>query len=174
MLAATAAMAGCTFRPLYADATPAGGVLGISGGADRGIGRPLSRIAVAELPTREGIALRNDLIFLLGGGGAEPVDPEYRLDVALATISSPLAVQAVSGLATTASATVTASYSLVRLRDGARVYTAGATARATFDRGVQRFANIRAERDAFDRATRELAEMIRIGLAAHFARAAAG
>lgn len=164
-------VAGCTtFRPLYADVTPTG----IAAGPGQGVGRLLPRIAISNIPEREGNQLRNDLIFVLSGGGREPENAEYRLDVTVATSATGVVIEALSGRPTSAQVHMTASYTLVRVQGSERVFTGRASARASFDRGVQRFANIRAQRDAEDRAARELAEMIRNGLAGHFARQPGG
>jgi LPS-assembly lipoprotein len=161
------ALGGCTpLRPLYADPALSAAVL--PGGVD--VGRELSRIEIVELTSRVGIQVRNDLIFLLNGGGAETRDPAYRLEMSVSSSAAFYAVQPGTGLARTAAVTVGVTYSLVRLADQRRVFVSSAVSRANFDRGVQRFANIRAERDAEDRAAREAAEQIRAGVAAFLAQ----
>jgi len=160
------ALGGCTFRPLYADVTPTG----IVGGADRGAGRQLPGIEVALQNEREGIELRNELIYLFSGGGTPAARADYRLDLTIRRISGPLAIAAVSGRPTAAELTLVVSYNLVRVANSESVFRASVVSRASYDRTVQRFANIRAERDAEDRAARSAAETIRNQVAAYFAR----
>jgi LPS-assembly lipoprotein len=162
-------LGGCTsFRPLYADVTASGMTVA---GTESGVGRSLSQIDVEVLTTREGVQLRNDLLYALRGRGDLPDNANYRLTLSLSKSSSNVAIAAVSGLSTAANLTMTASYTLLRNGGNSEaLYTGRAVARASFDKGVQRFANIRAERDAEDRAARDLADQIRNGLAAYFAR----
>lgn len=161
-----ACLGGCTLTPLYAP----GGLVGGGRTATTAIGDDLARVTIAEQNSRVGIGLRNELIHLFGRGGNDAVNPLYRLDLNVTSSAALFTIQPGTGLARTASVAMTTRYDLVRLADGQRIHSASATSRANYDRGVQRFANIRAERDAEDRAARETAETIRNGLAIYFAR----
>jgi LPS-assembly lipoprotein len=159
-------MGGCTsVRPLYGDYAAPSGRTGAAG-----TGGLLARIAVPPIPNRDGVQLRNDLIFELTGGGAEPANPLYRLDVSVSSSQVQLAVQPGTGLSLAAQLVMTARYTLVPLGGGPPITSGVLTTRVPFERGVQRFANVRAQRDAEDRAARELAGLIRNVLAATLAR----
>jgi LPS-assembly lipoprotein len=67
--------------------------------------------------------------------------------------------------------TLTADYVLTRKADGEVVATGRRQVSASFDRARQEFATLRAERDAQDRAARELAELLRLALAHDLERA---
>ena len=108
--------------------------------------------------------LRSDLVFDLDGSG-QPRPKAYKLNVAVAEhVSTPI-VDAVSGRAQSATLVATADYTLTTL-DGSRTITTGkATASASYDRHLQRFANVRAARDAEMRVANLLSEQINTRLA---------
>jgi LPS-assembly lipoprotein len=155
---ALAGAAGCTVRPLYStpQATSA-----IAPGAVS-----LASIAVKPVETRYAQEVRNHLIFLLNGGVAPATVPTYSLDIGVTTQSRTTAViQRALDDEPTAGAVV--MISLYRLTDNAtgRVISAGRReTTASYDRPRQEFAVLRAERDAQNRAARELAELIRLAL----------
>lgn len=161
-------LAGCGFRPLYLDKdTPTAGVQ-----QNAGIGRDLSSIAVQLGDTREKIALRNNLIFNLTGGGDETANPTYRLEYNLAKTAAGLAVEAISGRQSTAFVSFQADFRLIETSTGKVAFTGRSIGRASFDKPAQRFAGLRAERDAEDRALTDLAEAVRNTLASYFAQKA--
>jgi LPS-assembly lipoprotein len=71
----------------------------------------------------------------------------------------------VSGRAAAATLVANATYTLTAL-DGRPITTGGASASASYDRYIQRFANVRASRDAEIRIARLLAEQIKTRLSA--------
>jgi LPS-assembly lipoprotein len=153
-------LAGCTeLRPMYAD--PA-----VLGRTNADLGRTLSRVRVVPIDGRVGVELRNNLIFELTGGGLEPAAVDYELTVTISQSAGNLSIEAVSGRPTSAQLAMVARYRLTRLSDGAQVGTGSLSTRIPYDQTVQRFANIRAQRDAEDRAARELAVAIRNGIVA--------
>jgi LPS-assembly lipoprotein len=164
LVGAALLLGGCEVRPMYADPQ----MFGRGGGTPAGAA--LALVQVAPIQEREGVQLRNDLIFALAGGGREVDNPRYRLDVQLSKTSAATTTLALSGLPSASQVTLNATYSLVRIDTGERLYLGRAASRANFDRTVQRFSNVRAEREAEDRAAREIAGMIRNALAAYFAR----
>ena len=112
---------------------------------------------------RAGHYLRSELIFELDGSG-EPSPKRYRLTTQYSdTLSAPL-VDVVTGRAETAIYVANVSYALTAL-DGRPVTAGVATASTSYDRTAQRFATVRAARDAEIRAARELARQIRTRLA---------
>jgi LPS-assembly lipoprotein len=136
---------------------------------------PLGSIHVAEVDNRVGQQLRNHLIFLLNGGSGQPANPEYELGIKVATDNkSALAIQTTTADEPTAKkVTVTANYKLNRVSDDAVLSNRRARATASYDVSDQEFANIRAERDAEDRAARDVAERLRALIAADLKRAGA-
>jgi LPS-assembly lipoprotein len=112
--------------------------------------------------------LRSELVFDLDGSGT-PRPKRYKLAVGAAErVATPI-VDTVTGRAAAATLVADATYTLTSL-DGTRVITTGrATASASYDRTIQRFANVRAARDAEIRVAKLLSEQIKTRLAAALA-----
>ena len=130
----------------------------------------LAAIDVQKVTTKTnrehiGHYLRSELVFDLDGSG-EPPPKRYKLTLIVSDgLASPI-VDAATGRAASAILNIDADYTLTNL-DGTRTITKGtASASATYDRTAQRFADVRAARDAEIRAARLLAEQIRTRLAA--------
>ena len=148
-------LAGC-FQPMYG---------GIQGGALRD---DLQAIAVDPIPDRIGHYLGDELIFAFNGTGST-VTPRYRLSVTIhERVDTPL-VDTVSGRATAANVLVDADYKLTPIGGGEPVTSGTAFMTASYDRTSQRFANIRAARDAEIRDAKALAEQIHTRVAAALA-----
>ncbi len=149
------ALGGC-FQPLY------------QGGAAGSAGAALSSIVVTPISERLGYYLTNELTFRFNGGA--PVDnPQYRLTVALHERVQTPVVDTVSGQATAAIVGIDAEYKL-ETAGGLSVVTSGtAFTTETYDRTSQRFANIRAARDAEIRGAKVLGDQIftRVAAALH-------
>lgn len=150
-------LAGC-LRPLY---------------GPTGSGEPLADVlgAIEVVPInsrigqeRLGHYIRSELIYDLDGSG-QPRPKRYKLTLTVnESISSPL-IDAATGNATSATVVASASYVLTSL-DGLKILTqATATSLATYERPRQRFAAVRAARDAEIRAAKALAEQIKTRLA---------
>jgi len=153
-----ASLAGC-FQPMY------GGLEGQALVSD------MRAIKVEPIPDRIGHYLGNELIFALNGTGASP-DPKYRLVVSVRQrVQSPL-VDTVSGRATSGMVVVDAEYRLMPVGGDVPVISGVAFATASYDRTSQRFANLRAARDAEIRTAKSLADQIRTRLAADLSRRA--
>jgi LPS-assembly lipoprotein len=153
-------------RPLYSDASP--GVSGISTPV------ALKSIAVNEVDSRYAQEVRNQLIFLLNGGAGEPASPQYKLDLGVTSqgiSTAAVAVDATSvGQPTAGGVVLTSLYVLTNATNGEIVTTGKRSVTASFDRPSQQFASLRAQRDAENRAARELAELVRLALAADLAK----
>lgn len=156
--------AGCTVQPLY-ESTP-----------DRAdLGAPavdLSSIAIEPVSTRYAQEVRNHLIFLLSGGAGEPASPRYALDLTV-THNTSSSVQIQSGNEnepTAGTVTMTGAYRLKDTATGSVVATGRRSVSSSFDRPQQEYAVLRAERDAENRAARELAEFLRLAVAQDIAR----
>ena len=147
-------LSGC-FQPLY----------GSLGGH---LGDELQAIAVDAIPDRVGHYLGNELIFAFNGTGSE-VPPRYRLQVTLTEkVQTPL-VDTFAGRASAATVVVEARYKLVPIAGGEPLAEGIATSLASYDRTAQRFANLRAARDAEIRNAKTLADQIRTRVAAALA-----
>lgn len=146
----------CTVRPLYGEAS---GSIGGGGG--------LGSIAVNPVTSRYAQEVRNHLIFGLNGGAGQPANPRYLLDLNVtSTFRNSASVQVARENEPTAGAVVMSSrYKLIDAETGKAVANGRRSVNASFDKPRQEFAAVRAERDAENRAARELAEMLRVALA---------
>jgi LPS-assembly lipoprotein len=160
---ASLALAGC-FRPVYGG----GGAPAVtSKSASLDVETAMKSVDVKSIDGRVGGKMRNELIFLLrGGAGPEPV--AYRVTVKLAQYGQSAVVDPLSSVPESRTVTLTADYTMTRAGALDAVATGHAVATATYFSGLQRFANIRAERDAEDRAATQIAERIRSRLQAYF------
>jgi LPS-assembly lipoprotein len=109
--------------------------------------------------------LRSELVYALNGSGSD-TPKRYVLKLGLTkSLTTPI-VDTETGRATSAIVGGTLSYTLTSI-DGKTVYTKGtATSSASYDRYQQRFATVRAERDAEVRLAKVLAEQVKTRLAA--------
>ncbi|MFC4175310.1 LPS assembly lipoprotein LptE [Microvirga sp. GCM10011540] len=113
--------------------------------------------------------LRSELIFALNGSGAE-APKRYVLTLSYNQgLTTPI-VDTESGRALSATITGNLTYTL-KAKDGSQVVATGvATAYASYDRFQQRFATVRAARDAEIRLAKTLAEQVRTRLSAALTR----
>lgn len=149
-------LSGCQVRPLYATAPGAGG--------EPATVSALSRIAVEVKRERLDQVLMNELIFALRGG-APLVDPRYTLRLIVASNEVALAIRARAEVPSAKLVGLQVTYTLSENVTG-RVVTAGSVYKtASYDFSSQRYANLRAARDAEDRAAKAAAEDIRLQLA---------
>lgn len=150
-------LAGC-FQPLYGPLSSGGDVAG-----------ELQAIEVLPIPNRLGHYLGNELIFALNGTGAH-VPPKYRLTVTASQgVGTPL-LDTVTGYPTAATVVVNASYVLMPIQGGEPITKGTATVAASYDRTSQRFADVRAARDAEIRDAKALADQIRTFIASAIAK----
>lgn len=157
-------LAGCGnggFRPLYG-----GSAIGGAQADER-----LARVAVSTIPGRVGQQIRNELIFHATGGGAEAVQPDMRLEVAIRESVTSTLVR-VDGESGSQVFNVEAKFRLVRVADNSVVMTGTSYGRAAFERNVSIFSNVRAREDAENRAAKVIGEDIKARLSAHLASAA--
>jgi LPS-assembly lipoprotein len=151
-----AALSACTVRPLYSNAA----------GAGTGTVAGLSSIAIKPVGTRYGQEVRNHLIFGLNGGAGQPANPLYWLTLNVtASASSAATIQrALEEEPTASMMTVGASYTLTDAKTGEMVAQGRREASSSYDVPRQSFAAARAQRDAENRAARELAELLRLAI----------
>lgn len=157
LLAAAGFLAACQVRPVYA---PAGSAVV---GNNPAMVTELASIAIKGQTERVAQALINELIFQLRGGGAL-VEPKYRLDLILTTRVSDLAIRAREDIPVAKLVSLTATYTLTEVATSRVVTSDNVYATSSFDVSSQRYANVRAQRDAEDRAARAAAADIRLRL----------
>jgi LPS-assembly lipoprotein len=109
--------------------------------------------------------LRSELIYALNGSGSN-TPKRYILRLQLAkSLSTPI-VDSETGRASSATLTGRLTYTLTNATDQQVVTQGTATSNATYDRFPQRFATVRAGRDAEIRLAKVLADQVRTRLAA--------
>lgn len=155
----TAGVAGCGFQPLYG--TTASGV---------SLNTAMKAVDIGPIPGRVGQKVRNELIFDTTGGGDADL-PVYRLEIALRESIENTLVD-LTGDPQGQVYQVYTTFRLVRIRDSQMVFEGKSNARAAFDKRDSVFSDVRARRDAEDRAAKTIAEAIRTRLSAYLATAA--
>jgi len=163
------------FQPLYGPTASGGNVRDALGAVD-----------IALIPGRVGQRVRNELIFqATGGGGGSSAPTTYRLDIAMREYVQSILVSQ-SGVASGQIYAIDATFKLVRVSDNTVVLQGNSYARAPYETnqvsdplkeapssdGRSIFANIRARRDAEDRAAVSLAGDIRTRVAVFLSKAA--
>lgn len=145
-------LGGC-FQPLYGEA------------AHPGLTADLQAIAIDPINERIGHYLGDDLSANLNGTGSKP-EPKYRLTVTVAEATATPTVTSQLQVANAATVTAVATYTLKRAGTGELIVTDKANSAAVYDRTEDRFANLRAQRDAEIRLAKSLADEIELRLAA--------
>jgi LPS-assembly lipoprotein len=147
------------FRPLYGPTA-----------SGESLQTTLASIEVPEVAwpadqARIGHYLRSELVYALNGSGRE-TPKRYVLKLALRETTSTPIVDTETGRASSAVINGSLTYILTS-PDGSTVYTQGtATNSASYDRFQQRFATVRAARDAEVRLAKVLTEQVKTRLAA--------
>lgn len=154
LAATTLGMAGCGFQPLHG-ATASGANLD----------EVLKTVDIVTIPGRTGQQVRNELIFGTTGGG-EAGPKAYRLEIAIKqSISYTFATMA--GKVQGQTFELSAEFKLVRIADNRVVFKSSTGAHAAYDKVQSIFANVRAQRDAENRAARTVAESIKTQVAGY-------
>jgi LPS-assembly lipoprotein len=172
LFACGAVLAGCTAQPLYSDkpiaaATEASQIDGAAA-SSMSMQSTLSTVAVSQANSKQGIIVRNRLIFLLGQGRGEPRSPAYTLQVNVS--GSAQGIFATPGAGVDADQPTARVYQLtgtytLAAEDGAVIVKGSRVANAAFDVPSQAFSERAALADAEERAGTELAEMIHLAVA---------
>ena len=113
-------LAGC-FQPLYSES------------AHPGLVEDVRAIEVAPIKDRIGHYLADDLVTDLNGTGQSP-PPKYRLTVTLTLGTQTPTVNSELNVATSATMTGVANYTLNKVDGGAEVFKGNASAAAAYDR----------------------------------------
>lgn len=161
---------GCTVRPLYSDAALQTGSL--AGGET--MKSALASVAVKSPTNRVELEVRNHLIFLLGGDGGTPATPKYMVEQSVSSVTTGAAIvqSTVDSEPTARQVTVRSVYALKEIESGKVIGNGARSITSSFDVPLQEFAVLRAERDAQNRAAREVAELLRLAIAQDLSRAA--
>ena len=166
VLALGALTAGC-FQPLYATRSVSGGVP---------LGQALAQIQIEKIPAPNGtpesriaVEIQNALDFELTGGGGM-ISPTHALAVRITTSRNSIITDVNTGLVLSEITGIDASFTLTELATGKRVLTGNTFSRVSSDYPgqQQRFARVRARRDAEDRAAKVIADNLRTRLASFF------
>ena len=164
---ALAALLGGCFQPMYGAVSPTGGPP---------ISAALSGVRVSNIEAPKGtteerlaVELRNELLFgFTGGAGAGATT--HDLIVRLNTQTAKVVVDPLTARPEVENFGLDATYRLVEVATGKTVVTGTTFARVSYDvpGQVQRFAKLRGQRDAENRAAKTIAEHIRNRLASYF------
>lgn len=158
-LLAALALAGCTstgIRPLYG---------GTAGGETVSTLRQIQVVS----PGRIGQQVRNDLVFAFSGGAGEPDRPRWRLDVTTTNVDTAVGLDRYTNIAAAHLGQVSADWVLTEIATGRTLANGTSFANASYDYSQQRFADLRAKRDAENRAAGAIALDIRTKIAVWFA-----
>ena len=159
LIVAALALAGC-FRPMYASTALPPGAPGLS--------ERLAAVSIDKIEGRVGQQVRNELDFrLTGGAGSAP--PRYRLAVEVVTTRTTSIVDAEDNEPRIDTVTLLGTFALYPVDAQQPVLSDKLYARKSFDRGLQRFAALRAARDAENGAAKVLADQIRTRVAMYLA-----
>jgi LPS-assembly lipoprotein len=154
----TLALGGC-FQPMYGESP----VVGRSSLRDA-----LRDVEIAAIDGRIGQEIRNDIIFELTGGDGNPAGAPYRLSLTVSAGNLNPIVDSSTRIPLVDVVTLNVTYKLLDVSANKTVLSDSALARVTVDRSMQRFARVRAVRDAENRAAKVVAQQIRSRLASFF------
>lgn len=159
-------LASCTVEPLNATRS-------FNNTADDGVSQSVRAImkTITIDPVKERVAqqVRNNLLFELNGGRQEP-GGRYKLKLKVTTGARSLAIESDSLSPTSAQVAVTVNYELVDTTSQKEASGGRRRAVASFDKTPQKFANERAERDAQNRAAKDVARQIRMAIGLSLAK----
>jgi LPS-assembly lipoprotein len=166
MVCALGALLGGCFQPMYAENS----IPGSPNLHDKLAAIELPQVKVSK-PTdvRLGVVVKNALAFNFYGAATGDV-PTHRLEVSLNTTTLSIIVAPLSGRPDNQELGIDASYTLREITTGKAVVSGQTFSRVTFDipGQEQRFARVRALRDAEDRASQQIADNISQRLASYF------
>jgi LPS-assembly lipoprotein len=166
-----AALLGGCFEPLHGERSLVGGP---------GLRQRMAAVDISILNAYNGTPVarianevRNDLIFDLQGGSGGPT-PTHQLRINLSTNNQQMIVDITTARADVQQYGIDATYTLVEKATGKPVVTGQAFARVSYDNPgqAQRFSNARGQRDAENRAAKQISENIKARLASYFSAGA--
>ncbi len=149
-------LSGC-FSPMYL-------------GAGGNLGAQLRAISVDPVPDNLGHYLHDQLITNLNGTG-DSAAAKYRLQLTSVERVQTALIDIVTQRAQDATVVTDITYKLIPIQGGAPLVSGTVTSAAVYDRSAQRFANIRAARDAEIRDAKTVADQITTQIAAQLGAA---
>lgn len=153
-----ASLGACNVRPMYGELSTGATVMD-----------DLKAIDIEQADDRIEQKVRNELIFAFTGGGYAS-DPRYRLRIILTRLEGDLGVEEFNDVPAAYMMHVSANFYLLDKETGRQLMTGKSFANTSYDFSTQRFANVRAKRDAEDRAAKVIADDIRTRIASYFAQ----
>ena len=147
-------LGGC-FTPLY-------------GGLHGQLGAEMQAVAVDPVPERLGHYLRDELISDFNGTGSAPT-PKYHLTLTAKERVQTALIDVVTRRASNATVVIDTDFTLTPVGGGDPVAHGTVTSAASYNRSEQRYANIRAARDAEIRDAKVIADEITQRVAAALA-----
>lgn len=147
------------FRPLYGSSSLGGG----------NVSEKLAQVDMAPIPGRVGQRIRNELIFQATGGGTPP-PPTHRLEIVITENTTSMLIRR-DGDSQSKIYSINAAFRLVRNSDKAVVLQGKSYGQASYERFTSIYANVRAQKDAEDRAAKTVGEELKSRLAAYLATA---
>ncbi|MEM9222779.1 MAG: LPS assembly lipoprotein LptE [Pseudomonadota bacterium] len=168
ILAFALLVAACQVRPLYSDASSGGPLSPTPDLRAIVIDQVVNEAAEIEENRIEQV-LRNELLFQFRGDGGPPDQRLYRLRLITTASTDPLAVELEEDLPSAVLLTLNGTFILSEIATENTLLTGSATSTASYDFSSQRFANVRAQRDAGSRAAKIMAQNIATRIAAYFA-----
>jgi LPS-assembly lipoprotein len=159
--AVSATTGGCTsVQPLYGSVT----------GQPSPVVAQLHQVEVEVAKSRLSQEIRNELIYqLYGGEGSPDPKPKYKLSVRVNDSNVPVGIEKFEDLPAAYLEQLNATFTLTETATDKTLLTGTSFENAAYDFSNQRYANIRAQRDAQNRAGTVIADDIQIKLAAYFA-----
>ena len=154
VIAASLALSGCGFTPLY---------------AQQGVVHSLASIDVVAPEGRTGFLIRQSLDDAFAKNRSGPA--AYRMNLSLAEARYPRGIR-IDNVATRYEYVLTANYTLSALPSGALAKKGTVHVELTYDSADQPYASISAQQDAQERAAEEAARRIQLELAAWLATGA--
>lgn len=155
---AVAALAGGCFQPLYSDYTTS-----TMGGS---VKTALRGIEIPEIKGLIGHYFRNELVYELDGSGDPDAPRTSKLQASVAESVEVVTVDYANGRADSAVLVATITWSLTQNGTGKVLASGTNSVRVPYERSSQRFATVRAARDAQVRAAKNLAAIVKGQIAA--------
>ena len=164
-MTALATLAACTVEPLNASRPDSQLSSEKTSGSTREI---LASTTVDPVDTRAAQQVRNNLLFAMNGGRLQP-GGTYSVQLTVVSRTSNLSITTDSLTPTSARVSILVDYKLVEVSSGKTVASGRRRSIAGYDRTTQSFANERAERNAQNRAAKEVAQQVRLSIAQNVA-----
>ena len=153
-----AALAGGCFQPLYSDYTTS-----TMGGS---VKTALRGIEIPEIKGLIGHYFRNELVYELDGSGDPDAPRTSKLQASVAESVEVVTVDYANGRADSAVLVATITWTLTQNGTGKVLASGTNSVRVPYERSSQRFATVRAARDAQVRAAKNLAAIVKGQIAA--------